>query len=98
VIIKINIRRLASLAAPSKDQAPLPVDANRAISCQLSAKLLEMVARWHAQVLIGSRVVNKLELAKNTLLKVCWDTSRSYVLDKKRPQPTIAKAGYHSLH
>ena len=64
MVVKVDILGLSTAAVPSKDQPPLVVDADRVEARQMAAELLEMIARRRPQVLIGSSVVDHLELPK----------------------------------
>ena len=59
---EIDALSLTSAAVPSEHQPPLLVDADRVKPRQVAAQLLEMIAGRHAQILIGRRVVDHLEL------------------------------------
>jgi len=54
-------------AVPAEDQPPLIIDADRVEVPQVAAELLEMITWRHPQILIGSRIVNQLELAKEVV-------------------------------
>ncbi len=42
---------------------------------QLAPQLLEMVAGWHAQILIGRRIIDHLELTEQPTLQVGWNVT-----------------------
>jgi hypothetical protein len=73
MIIEIEARGFASAAIPFEDQAPSFVDANRVQPVELTAQLLEMVARRHPQVLIARRVIDHLKLAKQPAFEIGRD-------------------------
>jgi hypothetical protein len=50
----------------------------------------------HAQVLIGRRIIDHLDLAEQTAFQIGWDFLRSNVLDEEVTQPAIPKAHDHS--
>ena len=94
VIVQINVRRFTSPAIPSEDQPPLLVDADRMKARQIAAQLLEMIAGRHAQVLIGRRIVDHLELAEQPAFEIGRDfRERTSSTKKARNQssrkPTI---------
>jgi hypothetical protein len=60
-------------------------------SCQVATQLFKMVAGWNAQVLICRRIVDHLELPKETPLKIGRDVSRPNVLDEEGAEPIISK-------
>src|SRR5215470_1564515 len=70
VVVQIDAFRLASAAVPSEDQPPLPVDPDRVEPRQIAPQLFEVIAGRHAQVLIGRRIVDHLELAKEAALEI----------------------------
>src|SRR5713226_1723251 len=70
MVVQIETRRFATAAIPPKDQPPLPVDADRMETREIAAQLLEMIAGRHAQALVGRRVVDHLELPKETAFEI----------------------------
>src|SRR5215475_13755479 len=91
VIVEIDIPGFAPAAVPSKDQPPLPVDADRIESCEIAAQPLEMIAGRHAQVLIGCRVVDH-----EAGLKIGWDVPRSNIFDVEGAQPLVPETQDHA--
>jgi hypothetical protein len=83
VVVEIDFRSLTLAAIPSKDQPPLPVDADRMKACQIATQLFEVVAWWNAQVLICSRIVDHLELPEEPPLEIGRNVSRPHVLDEE---------------
>ena len=64
--------------------------------CQIAAQLLEVIAGRHAQVLIGRRIVDHLELAKQAAFEIGWDVPRADILDEEGAQPFVPKAHDHT--
>src|SRR5690606_10815912 len=95
VIVQINSVRLAAFAIPAEDQTPLLVNADRMETRQIAAQLLKVIAGRHAQVLIGHGVVNHLELAEQTGLKIRRDVARTNIIHKEGPKPVVPKAYDH---
>jgi hypothetical protein len=89
VVVEINVFRLAAAADPSKDQPLLTVYADRVESCQLAAQFLEVIAGWHAQVLIRRRVIDHLQFPEQTIFEIGRNIPRSPVFDKKGVQPLV---------
>lgn len=83
--IEIDPRGFTSAAIPLKDQPPLFVDPDRMEPRQIAAQLLEMIAGWHPQVLIGRRIVDHLELPKEAAFKIRRNASRPHIFDKEGP-------------
>jgi hypothetical protein len=88
--------RLAAAAVPPEDQPPLTVDADGVEPNQITAQLLEVIARRNSQVMIGGRVVDHLELAEEPAFEIGRDLPRSYILDEKSSQPFVPKARDHA--
>jgi hypothetical protein len=55
-----------------------------------------VVAGRGPQILIGRRIVDHLDFAKQPAFQIGWDFLGSDVLDKEIAQPVIAKAHDHS--
>ena len=89
MIVKIDAPSLAAAAVPLELQPPLLVDADRVKPRQIAVQLLEMIAGWHAQVLIGRRVVDHLELAKEAAFEVGRDFPGMNIFHEKGPQPVL---------
>jgi hypothetical protein len=64
VVVEINALCLPATAVPPEDQPPLIVDTDRVETRLVAAELLAMIAWRHPQILIGSRIIDHLELAK----------------------------------
>src|SRR4051794_15288926 len=76
MVVEIDAGGFAAAAVPREDQPPLLVDADRMEPRQIAAQLLEMIARWDAQVLVGRGVVDHLELAEKTALEIARNVPR----------------------
>ena len=96
MVVEVDIRCFASAAIPPKDEPPLTVDPDRVIVCQLAPQLLKMIARRHAQVLIGRRVVDHLEFSEQAVLQIGWYFAGAHVLHEERPQPIVPETDDHS--
>src|SRR5579872_2899257 len=97
MVIEIDTFRLALAAVPSKDQPPSLVDADRVALRQSAAQPLEVIAGRHAQILIGGRIVDHLELAKDADFEIGRDVLGGYIIDKECTQPFVPKAYDHTL-
>src|SRR3981081_3407685 len=82
---------------PTERPPPLPVDADRIKAREIAAQFLEMIAGRHAQVLVGRRVVDHLELPKETAFEIGRNATRSDILDEKSAQPHVPKAHDHAV-
>ena len=60
MIVEIKVARLTLCAVPPKDQPPLAVNSDGMEHFQIAFQLFEMVAWWHAQVLVACCIVNHL--------------------------------------
>jgi hypothetical protein len=69
VIVEIDPLGLAA-AIPAENQPPLVVDADRIEARQVAPQLLKVIAGRHTQILIGSRIVDHLELAKQPAFEI----------------------------
>src|SRR3546814_14365936 len=62
---------------------------------QIAAQLLEMVAGRHAQVLVGYRVVDHLELAEESAFEIGRYVLGAPIVHKEDPQPFIPETNDH---
>src|SRR3546814_2474957 len=62
---------------------------------QIAAQLLEMVAGRHAQVLVGYRVVDHLELAEESAFEIGRHVLGAPIVHKEDPQPFIPDTNDH---
>ena len=58
---------------------------------QIAAELLEMNAWRHPQILIGSRIVDHLELAREPAFEIGRDVPRPPILYEEVTQPRVPK-------
>src|SRR3546814_16901559 len=63
---------------------------------QIAAQLLEMVAGRHAQVLVGYRVVDHLELAEESAFEIGRYVLEAPIVHKEDPQPFIPETNDHT--
>ncbi len=61
----------------------------------MATQLLEMIACRNAEVLILGRIIEKLEFAKQPILKIRRNRPRSDVLHEKIAQPAIPESDDH---
>src|SRR6266481_9177300 len=96
MVVEIDSLCLPTAALPPEDHPPMIVDADRVEARQVAAQLLEMIAWRRQQVLIGSYIVDHLELAENPAFKIGRDMPRLPILDQEGTQPLVPKAHDHA--
>jgi len=95
MVVQIQARCFASISVPSKDKSILLVDADRMKAFQIPTQFLEMIAGWHAQVLVSRRIVNHLKFSKQASFEITWNPLCSDIFDKEISQPVISEARDH---
>src|SRR5690606_37379323 len=83
VIVQIDAPGFASAAVPPEYQSPLLVHTNRMPTFQIAAQLLETIARRHPKILIGDRIVDHLQLAKQAGVDIRRHFSGGNVVDEE---------------
>jgi hypothetical protein len=87
VVVEIDAFCLPAGAVPPEDQPPLIIDTGRVEARQIAAELLEVIAWRHPQILIGSRIVDHLEPAKEPASEIGRNMPRLPILDEEGAQP-----------
>lgn len=70
MIVEIDSRRFAGDPVPLKDESPLLVHTYRMQSGEIASEFLEVIAWRHSQVGMTGRVVEHLELSKESVLEI----------------------------
>src|SRR5207244_3991351 len=96
MVVEIDALCLPTAAIPPEDQPPLIADADRMEARQVAAELLEVIAWRHPQILIGSRIIDHLELAKQPAFQIGRDVPPLPILNEEGAQPFLPKAYDHA--
>jgi hypothetical protein len=96
MVVEINIRRFTMAAIPSENKPPLLVDTDTAKAFEIAPQFFEMIAGRDSQILIRRRIVDHLELAKQSAIQIGRYFLRVYIIDEEITQPIISKAYDHS--
>jgi hypothetical protein len=67
------------------------------IPVKSAREFLEVITRWHPQILITCRIVDHLQFSEQSRLQFCRNVSRPQIIRVKCSEPSITKRLDHSI-